>query len=180
VTIIDMDGRDLGLKIYGSLEWEGNAVLKGSDINGKPLYWDREFSTYYHEEPEFVSVGGIEMTRLKTGYVLRKYPELMKPTRKEDIYYNGKIVWMRDWLISKGGGSARDNYRIYRILSYGNNYFYVKSATRNVPSVTLFDKAGNPAGQLWSIPDDDDHKIPVWRHTQLTNAYTGKEGFPKT
>lgn len=103
VTIIDKDGRDLRLSMYGNLEWEGESLLRGQDINGEMLWWDKRYNTYYHEKPQFVSLGGVEMTRLTGGYVLRKYPELIKPTKKRDIFYNNKIVWMNDWLISREG-----------------------------------------------------------------------------
>ena len=91
----------LGLKMYGNLEWVGASLLKGQDVNGEELYWDRRYNQYYHEKPEFVRIGGIEMTKLKVGYVLRKHPTLIKPTSKRKIYYNNNIIWMDDWLISK-------------------------------------------------------------------------------
>jgi superfamily II DNA or RNA helicase len=178
VTIIDKDGRDLRLSMYGNLEWVSESILKGLDINGKPLYWDKRYGTYYHEKPEFVSLAGIEMTRLKAGYVLRKYPELIKPTSKRDIYYNKNVVWMNEWLISKYGSIADSNYRPRRILSYGYNYFYVKTELINLPGVTIIDKMGNLINRCWNVPVGDAHNSPVWRQIPLTNAYTGEEGFP--
>ena len=179
VTVIDKDGLDLGLRMYGNLEWESKAILKGHDINGGPLYWDRRYRQYYHEKPEFVSIGGVEMTRLKAGYVLRKHPDLIKPTKKRDIYYNRKIIWMKDWLISKCDSAADGDYSPQRILSYGYNSFYVKTEARDLPSVTIIDTMGNFVNRRWTVPDEDDHKFPLWSRTSLTNAYTGKEGFPK-
>ena len=178
ITIIDKNGRDLGLKMYGSLEWEGNAILKGFDINGKILYWDKRYNTYYYEKPEFVSLGGIEMTRLKAGYVLRKYPGLIKPTKKQDIYYNQRVIWMNDYLISKYSALPDADYSPRKILSYGYNNFYVRSETRDLPSVTIFDMSGYFVGHRWAVPNDDYHKTPIWQHTPLINAYTGKMGFP--
>ena len=179
VTVIDKDGLDLGLRMYGNLEWESKAILKGHDINGEPLYWDKRYRQYYHEKPEFVSIGGVEMTRLKAGYVLRKHPDLIKPTKKRDIYYNRKIIWMKDWLISKCDSAADGDYSPQRILSYGYNSFYVKTEARDLPSVTIIDTMGNFVNRRWTVPDEDDHKFPLWSRTSLTNAYTGKEGFPK-
>ena len=180
VTIIDADGRDLGVKVYGDLEWEEGSVLRGLDVNGSTIYWDRRYNNYYHEKPVFVNIGGVEMTRLKVGYVLRKYPTLIKPTNKRKIYYNKKIVWMDDWVISKIGSVADGDYRPQRILSYGYNVFYVKTASRDLPGVTILDAVGNVVNHRWSVPEDDDHKFPLWRQTPLTNAYTGKVGFPTT
>ena len=178
VTIIDQDGRDLGLKMYGNLEWEGETILKGQDIHGEPLYWDKRYNTYYHEKPVFVSIGDVEMTKLKSGYVLRRHPDLIKPTKKRDIFYNKKIIWMNDWLISKSGNAKNRNYSPHKILSYGYNYFYVRTESKELPSVTIIDTVGNLIERRWTVPNDDDHKFPLWSHMPLTNAYTGEEGFP--
>ena len=177
VIIIDKDGRDIGLRMYGNLEWVNEEILKGLDINGNPLYWDKTYSIYYHEEPAFERIGGVEMTRLKAGYVLRKYPKLIKPIRKQDIYYNQKIVWMKDWLIIKGGTAGDEDYSAQRILSYGLNFFYTETEWVDLPSVTMIDKYGNLIGRRWTVPHEDSHKTPLWNFTPLTNAYTGKAGF---
>ena len=178
VTIIDKDGRDLRLTMYGNLEWEGKTILKGLDITGEPLYWDKKYGNYYHEKPEFVTLGGVEMTRLRAGYVLRKHPDLIKPTKKIDIFYNHKIIWMNDWLISKNSTSPDTDYSPRRILSYGYNYFYVRTESRDLPSVTIIDTYGNFVNRRWTVPTEDYHKYPLWSRTPLTNAYTGEEGFP--
>ena len=178
VTIIDKDGRDLRLTMFGNLEWENKTILKGLDINGEPLYWDKRYNTYYHEKPEFVNLAGIEMTRLKAGYVLRKYPDLVKPTKKRDIYYNQKIIWMNDWLISKHGISVDADYSPRRILSYGYNSFYVRTESRDLPGVTIIDTIGNFVDRRWTVPNEDNHRTPLWSRTQLINAYTGEVGFP--
>ena len=177
VTIIDKDGSDLKLRMYGNLEWKNENILKGLDINGKPLYWDKEYNTYYHEMPTFQLIGGLEMAKLTAGYVLRQFPNLIKPTKKQEIYFNHKIVWMRDWLMIKYGPSSEGNYSPHRILSYGFNHFYVKSEDRDLPDVTILDTQGNFVERRWRVPVDDDHKIPQWRYTLLTNAYTGNVGF---
>ena len=178
MTIIDKDGRDLCLTMYGNLEWEGESILKGHDINGGTLYWDKVYGKYYREKPEFVTLAGIEMARLEAGYVLRKYPDLIEPTKKRDIYYNKKIVWMNDWLISKDVTPTGTDYCPRRILSYGNDKFYVRTESRDLPSVTIIDTNGIFVGRRWTVPNKDDHRIPIWSRTLLTNAYTGKVGFP--
>ena len=177
VTIIDKDGRDLRLSMYGSLEWEGDSLLRGQDINGETLWWDKRYNTYYHERPVFESVGGVEMTKLKAGYVLRKFPNLVKPTKMRDIYYNHKIVWMKDWLISKQGPARERNYVPLRILSYGYSFFYVKTESMDLPSVTIIDTYGNFVDRRWTVPNEDNHRTPIWRETTLTNAYTRQVGF---
>ena len=177
-TIIDQDGRDLGLRMYGTPEWEDMSILKGLDSNGKPLYWDKRYNHYYHEKPVFVSIGGVEMTQLKSGYVLRKHPDLIKPTKKRDIFYNKKIVWMNDWLISKSGNAKDKDYRPHKILAYGYQHFYLKTESSDLPSVTIMDTMGNLVGRRWNVPNEDDHKFPLWSRTPLTNAYTGEKGFP--
>jgi len=37
---------------------------------------------------------------------------------------------------------------------------------------------GNLVNHRWTVPEEDDHRFPVWRQTPLTNADTGKVGFP--
>ena len=86
---------------------------------------------------------------------------------------------MKDWLISKCDSAADGDYSPQRILSYGYNSFYVKTEARDLPSVTIIDTMGNFVNRRWTVPDEDDHKFPLWSRTSLTNAYTGKEGFPK-
>ena len=98
---------------------------------------------------------------------------------KQDIYYNQKIIWMNDWLITKSGLIGDGKYRPHRILSYGSNSFYVKTDKTGKPDVTIIDTAGNFIDRLWKVPEDDNHRTPLWRYTLLTNAYTGKEGFLK-
>ena len=177
-TIIDKDGRDLGLKMYGNLEWMEESLLKGHDIDGKEIYWDRKYNHYYHEKPEFVSIGGVEMTKLRVGYVLRKYPTLVKPTSKRKIFYNSNIIWMDDWLISKNDPEVVGDYSTQRILSYGFNSFYVKTAATGLPGVTNIDMMGNLINHRWTVPEEDNHRFPQWRQTPLINADTGKVGFP--
>ena len=176
-TLIDKEGRDLGLRMYGNLEWEGD-VLKGRDINSRPLYWDRKYGNYYSEMPVFVVLAGVEMVKLRGGYTLRKYPTLMKPMRKIDIYYNNKVVWMSDWLLMKKREGDNVGYSPLKILSYGFNGYYVKTERAGQPYVTKIDTGGNVAGQFWKVPEEDDNRAPYWRQTPLVNASTGRVGFP--
>ena len=64
-----------------------------------------------------------------------------------------------------------------KILSYGSNFFYVKTEMREQPSVTVIDTYGNLVDQRWTVPPEDSHMTPLWHFTPLTNAYTGKTGF---
>ena len=174
-TLIDMEGRDLRLKMYGSLEWEGE-VLKGQDINDSALYWDSKYNAYYHEKPEFEALAGVEMVRLKDGYVLRQLPNLSKPARKADIYYNERLIWMNDWLLLKQK-EGDDSYHCspFKILAYGFRCFYVKSKSTGGPPVTIIYREGGIGDRKWGVPIDDDAKLPPWRDIPLTNASTGKK-----
>jgi hypothetical protein len=154
VTIIDKNGRDLGLKMYGHLEWLSEDLLKGLNINGKPLYWDRKYNHYYSECPVFVRVGGVEMVRLQDGLVLRKFPKLIKPMKRQDIYYNQKIVWMGDWLIAKKDDSGDADYCLHKVLSHGYNYFCVRTESVDLPSVTIIDTMGNLIDRRWTVPKE--------------------------
>jgi hypothetical protein len=85
---------------------------------------------------------------------------------------------MDDWLISKYGTADHVSYKPRRILSYGFNSFYVKTEMLDQPSVTVIDRDGKVIDQRWTVPEEDDHKFPVWGNIQLTNAFTGKVGYP--
>ena len=85
---------------------------------------------------------------------------------------------MDDWLISKNDPEVAGGYSTQRILSYGFNSFYVKTAATGLPDVTNIDMMGNLINRRWTVPEEDDHKFPVWRQTPLINADTGEVGFP--
>ena len=176
-TLIDQKGRDMRLRMYGQLEWVGD-VLKGRDINDRPLFWDRKYDKYYDEMPEFTAVADVEMTKLKSGYTLRKYPQLIKPIRSIDIYYNSKMIWMGDWVLLKWDEDGRVNYSPRRIVSYGDSYFYVQSERVDEPSITVIDTEGAFVRHCWMVPENDDFKRPHWYQIPLRNALTGKIGFP--
>ena len=176
-TLIDQKGRDMRLRMYGRLEWVGD-VLKGRDINDRPLFWDRKYDKYYDEMPEFTAVADVEMTKLKNGYTLRKYPQLIKPIRSIDIYYNSKMIWMGDWVLLKWDEDGRVNYSPRRIVSYGDSYFYVQSERVDEPSITVIDTEGAFVRHCWMVPENDDFKRPHWYQIPLRNALTGKIGFP--
>ena len=178
VIIIDKEGKDIGVKMYGNPEWIDNNILKGQDLNDNPLYWDRRYNAYYHEKPAFTMVAGIEMVKLKDGYVLRKHPSLFKPTKKIDIYYNRGIVWIRDWLIKKRKDADQGNYSPERILSYGYKFFYTRCEFTESGDIGVYSTAGERVGTCWRVPENDDHRRPFWRYIPLTNAQTGREGFP--
>ena len=177
-TIIDMEGRDLKLRMYGSMERDGDLLI-GHDIDGKPLFWDRQYGTYYSERPQFVMLAGVPMVKLRDGYTLRKYPKLVEHKKKRDIFYNGRIIWMGDWLIFKR--KVRDGYEYEpkKIMSYGIRFFYVWNESKEEVPLTIVSKDGNVVDHVLMLPDGERNKKPMWATTPLINAMTGKEGFPE-
>ena len=176
-TLIDREGRDLHLRMFGTLEWEGD-VLKGQDANRHALYWDSKYDAYYGERPEFETLGDVEMVHLADGYVLRELSGLVKPTKKTDIYYNNRLIWMKDWLVMKK--RVGESYRLtpLRILAYGNQCFYVKTREADKPPVTIIYREGAFAAYRWSLPAEDTTKTPQWKRIPLRNAQTGDTGRP--
>ena len=84
---------------------------------------------------------------------------------------------MNDWLLFKYAPSAGGGYNPLRILSYGYDYFYVKTEERNLPGVTIIDMQGNLVDRRWKVPNGECHEKPVWSRTPLINAYTKQAGF---
>ena len=176
-TLIDKEGRDMKLRMYGTLEWDGE-VLRGQDINKRMLYWDSKYNAYYAEPPKFVTLAGVEMVHLKDGYALRGLSGLVKPTRKTDIYYNERMIWMKDWLVMKKRVGDKWVLTPFRILAYGFQCFYVKSRDVGMPPVTVVYMEGYIVDYKWALPVENATKTPRWRQIPLTNAQTGRVGLP--
>ena len=176
-TIIDKEGRDLKLRMYGSMEWDGDLLI-GHDIDGKPLYWDRQYGIYYSEKPQFVTLAGVPMVKLKDGFTLRKYPSMIEHKKKRDIFYNGRIIWMGDWLIFKRKVKDGYEYEPKKIMSYGIRFFYVWNEGKYEMPLSVVSKDGNVEGYAGLLPEGERNKRPMWGTTPLINAMTGKEGYP--
>ena len=68
-------------------------------------------------------------------------------------------------------------YNAQKIITYGRQFFYVKTEKKHQPSVTVIDTDGDFVGRQWTVPDLDNHKTPLWTRTSLINAETRKAGF---
>ena len=124
-------------------------------------------------------LAGIEMVRLRDGYRLRKHPSLREPVKKKDIYYNGKLIWMGDWILVKQEAEGTVGYRPRRIVGYGYDFFYVESEQKTDARLTKINMEVEVAGRCWMLPEGG-LRHPVWRDVPLTNASTRKAGHPFT
>ena len=114
-TVIDRNGTDLGVQLYGNLELRGE-FLYGQDIKGGATLWDTIGRRYYQgQEPTFERVGGLDL--IKTGkdeYELRYSRGLhMFRFRKSEVLFNQHIAIIRDKLIVKSEG-----YRVFNIFGF--------------------------------------------------------------
>ena len=119
-TIIDLQGIDLMVQLYGQIELKGE-FLYGNDIRGERLLWDTIGKSYYKGcEPKFERYGGLDILRAGKDkhntslYELRytKSPQHFAFSKKE-VFFNQHIAIIRDILIVKSNG-----FRIYKIFGY--------------------------------------------------------------
>ena len=114
-TVIDRNGRDLDVKLYGSVDVHGE-FLYGMDSRGQRLVWDSIGRKYYHgSEPHFEHVAGLEMIKVGDDeYELRNAKGLHHfRFSKAEILYNRYITIIRNMLIVKTG-----DYRMLEISGY--------------------------------------------------------------
>ena len=119
-TIIDLQGIDLMVQLYGQIELKGE-FLYGNDIRGERLLWDTIGKSYYKGcEPKFERYGGLDILRAGKDkhntslYELRytKSPQHFAFSKNE-VFFNQHIAIIRDILIVKSNG-----FRIYKIFGY--------------------------------------------------------------
>ena len=137
-TVINRDGRDLGVKLRGRVCWHEGYFL-GIDERGGCSYvncWDPVGNCYYRDtHPDFHVVGGVEIgwadehvptsfhckkLRYSTGRVSPRFDE-------RDMLYNPDIVIARDYLIVK-----RDRNHSYRISGYLDDSVLVEGDEQGV------------------------------------------------
>lgn len=168
-TIISLTGMDLRASLYGKVTPHGD-VFEGETIAGQKTFWDSVGQQYYNYQPEFETVGGVDMVKKNGKYLpRRKTPYLKEPVVKEDIWYNRAILWMKDVLIVKRTGA------IYPIKAYGNDCFYVgNNDLRQGRFIEVtFDGSFHYTNSLdmdWSYI----YSVPTWGNRQLIHASTGQ------
>ena len=168
-TAIGTNGQDLRVALYGKVVQEGD-FLEGIGMNGEKLYWDTKGRRYYKRKPQFEEIADVEMYKEGNGYVLRQETPFQKvPMRKEDIFFNRCITWMKDLLIVKG-----ETDKVYQILGYGEGTFYVNSHNAGyVPDLMLgLDGQSQEVRRSSSIFRMA--QSPQWGYARLRRASTGE------
>ena len=117
-TVIDMNGIDLGVQLYGTLSLQGE-FLHGKNIKGDVAIWDIIGRRYYQDrEPNFEHVGWLDLIKVNgSEYELRYNRGLqLFRFRKSEILINQQIAIIRDILIVRSA-----NFRAFKIFGYNGD-----------------------------------------------------------
>ena len=114
-TVIDMNGIDLGVQLYGTLRLQGE-FLHGRNIKGDVAIWDIIGRKYYqNSEPSFEHVGWLDLIKVNGGEYELRYNRGLQlfRFRKSEILINQQIAIIRDVLIVRSA-----NFRAFKIFGY--------------------------------------------------------------
>ena len=114
-TVIDMNGIDLGVQLYGTLSLQGE-FLHGRNIKGDVAIWDIIGRKYYqNSEPSFEHVGWLDLIKVNGGEYELRYNRGLQlfRFRKSEILINQQIAIIRDVLIVRSA-----NFRAFKIFGY--------------------------------------------------------------
>ena len=117
-TVIDMNGIDMGVQLYGTLSLQGE-FLHGKNIKGDVAIWDIIGRRYYQDrEPNFEHVGWLDLIKVNgSEYELRYNRGLqLFRFRKSEILINQQIAIIRDILIVRSA-----NFRAFKIFGYNGD-----------------------------------------------------------
>ena len=169
VTVIDLQGHDLNMSLYGKVRQEGD-LFYGRSSSGKMVYWDGKGMTYYDTLPEFERVGNLDMTRVGTGqYTLRRPSPLMPhAVSKKDIFYNDKLTVIGDIIILNDGKSTVLKPKWY--FGYKVQVDARKDGKRLYRWVTLSEGLTDEYSTYFS----NGSSRPYWEDAKMINAATGK------
>ncbi|MCR5433716.1 MAG: DEAD/DEAH box helicase family protein [Bacteroidaceae bacterium] len=145
-TVIDMQGLDLMVQLYGAIERKGDFFC-GSDSKGERLLWDSVGRKYYQrQEPQFVKIGGLDMVRTKNNLYELRYAKGMAAFQfsKDEVLYNKNITIIRDRLIVRNGG-----IHIYKIYGYLSDSVLVEAKRKCGSMQVLLD---GKIGQYYDQP----------------------------
>ena len=122
-TVIGTDGRDLQVRLYGTVRWQDGCFRGGTD--GEGGCWDPVGNAYYDGDPCFTRVVGVEVGLAREHgrgdapcMRLRRSRGRVSPRfHLWEMFYNRDIIIARDYLIVKGDGNHA--YRIRGFLGDG-------------------------------------------------------------
>ena len=114
-TVIDMNGLDLGVQLYGKLKLQGD-FLYGQNLNGAGIVWDTIGRKYYQGgEPTFEHAGWLDLVKVGRDEYEVRYARGLQLFRfkKSEVLYNAHIAIIRDMLIVRS-----ENFRMFKIFAY--------------------------------------------------------------
>ena len=169
VTVIDLQGRDQNVSLYGKVKQDGD-LFYGKSASGEMRYWDGKGMTYYDTLPEFERVGNLDMIRVAGGqYKLRRPSPLMPYTvSKKEIFYNDKLTVIGDIIILNDGNSTVLKPQWY--FGYKVQIEARKDGRKVLRWVTLADGLTDE----YTTSMIDGSRRPFWKDAKMTNAATGR------
>jgi hypothetical protein len=168
-TVIDRRGRNLEARLYGDVMQAGDMFMAETQ-SGKAVVWDGKGRRYYDHLPEFERVGNVDMVKEGDMYTLRRpSPLLPTPVAKQEVFYNDKLMIIRDVVILNNEYST-----VLKPVYYFGYKMLVEEiyhSRRRYRWLTLKDGLTN---QYTNDVYWDSREDPYWKDAQLTNAATGR------
>ena len=145
-TVIGEDGRDQNLKIYGKAVQHDDYIVY-NDETGRQLWWDGKGGRNYTHRPGFEQIGGFDVVKQGSQYMLRKSNPLLNFTfNREDVLVGPVFSIFKNVLV------FNDYRMMFRIIGYQEN---------NV----IVDTGRQPYGEMQVMADGSMKKvtyIPLW------------------
>ena len=145
-TVIGEDGRDQNLRIYGKAEQQEDYIVY-NDETGQQLWWDGKGGRNYTHRPGFEQIGGFDVVKDGSQYMLRKSSPLLNfKFNKEEVLVGPVFSIFKDVLV------FNDYKMMFRISGYQEN---------NV----IVDTGKKPHGEMQVMADGSIKKvtyIPMW------------------
>lgn len=156
MTVIGEDGRDQNLKIYGKAEQQEDYIVY-NDETGKQLWWDGKGGRNYTHRPGFEQIGGFDVVKDGSQYMLRKSSPLLNfKFNKEEVLVGPVFSIFKDVLV------FNDYKMMFRIRGYQDN---------NV----IVDTGRQPHGEMQVMADGSMKKvayIPMWERWEWPRSTT--------
>lgn len=163
-TVIDRQGMDLQMALYGEVKREGDVFI-GQNRQGEPCYWDGQGREYYKEMPVFKRCGGVDLKPFMKGrYRLRRWPHLsLHGLRALEVYSNRHIAIIDNQVL------VVKTYpqKAYAIFGYrGASSILVKTAR----GMMEIGSDGTVGSEMKYVPNDF-HVNPFYRDMNLTQVH---------
>ena len=170
VTVIDLQGRDQRVALYGAIRQEGD-LFYGQSASGKMVYWDGKGRSYYDTHPEFERVGNLDMVRVGKGqYKLRRpSPLLPSVVSKKEIFYNDKLTVIKDIIILND-----ENHTVMKPVRYFGNKMQVEARKNRSSVFRWVTLSEGLTDEYTTNVYFDGSRSPYWKDARMTNAATGR------